>query len=162
MKVESVKSVFIFLLKARIFKLSVQYSVPIFHFYIVIPSNIINKRLHKIVTCLTIKKQIQLMTLQLYSTYLASGRWMYSASPLSFLSSILGYKPTLPKLSTQNYLSGCLCPLAKNCWSRKRKRWSTLLSLRDTKVAIFSLPGTVIFFVFGTIVSCWSPVFCLA
>jgi len=66
MKVESVKSVFI-LLKARIFKLGVQHSVPIFLFFIIIPPNNINKRLHKIDTCLTIKKKNP--TLKLYSTY---------------------------------------------------------------------------------------------
>lgn len=56
MKVESVKSVFIFLLKARIFKLGVQDSVPIFLF-IVIPPNNINKRSSRIDTYLTIKKK---------------------------------------------------------------------------------------------------------
>lgn len=54
MKVESVKSVFIILLKARIFKLGVQHSGPVFLF-IIVSTNNINERLHKIDTCLTIK-----------------------------------------------------------------------------------------------------------
>lgn len=55
MKVESVKSVFIFSLKARIFKLGVRDSVPIFLFIIILPNNI-NKRSRRIDTYLTIKK----------------------------------------------------------------------------------------------------------
>lgn len=38
---------------------------------------------------------------------------------------------------------------------------STLLSLRYTRVTIFSLPSTVIFHTFGTTVPCWSLVFVL-
>lgn len=56
MKVESVKSIFIFLLKARIFKLGVQHSVAIFLLFIIIAPNDVSERLHKIDTCLTIKK----------------------------------------------------------------------------------------------------------
>lgn len=109
------------------------------------------------------------MTVKLYSTYLVSSPLgdgcilqVHLAFYLKFLDTSLPFQNSQHKTISQ-VVSICLPKTveAERGKDEDCKESTLLLSLRDTRVAIFSLPGTVVFLTFGAIVPCWSPVFVL-